>query len=120
MKPIPPPPAVAGLVEAMGIEATLKLLEAFAGERIYVPQTAAAGQVIAEAIGLEAATGLSKAYGRGYLKVPMAREWRVLIYQSRGLSYRAIARRTKCTEGNVSRILTDQGATQSQLNLFDG
>lgn len=108
---------VAQLVNLIGPEATLKLIEARGGTRLYVSD-AVEGLTIPDIIGIDAAAKLSAVYGRDRLKVPLARPWRILCYQAMGLSYSAMARRAGCTEGTVWDVLKRHGATSTQYDLF--
>ncbi|MTW19111.1 hypothetical protein GJ689_23205 [Rhodoplanes serenus] len=117
MTPLAPPPEVMRLAEVIGEPAALALIEAFPGLRIYVPRSPT--ERIMAAIGAEAAAQLARAYGGEYLKVPAAKQWRVTIYRTRGLSYADIARRVGSTEDGVWRILSRAAMTSPQLDLFD-
>ncbi|NIX75404.1 hypothetical protein [Microvirga terricola] len=112
------PPAVQRLIDLIGEEKILAFIEHFAGQRIYVPRSISEQAEITTIVGAEAALALATEYGGGYLTVPVAREWRVLVYKSQNLSYRYIAKRAGTSEGNVWRILDKNDATQSQLDLF--
>jgi DNA-binding NarL/FixJ family response regulator len=114
------PPAtddVARLVAIVGPEAALALVEARGGTRIYVGE-AIEGRTVADIIGVEPAARLAEAYGRETVKVPLAREWRVLVYKARGLSYREIALKAGCSENTVWETLSRHRQTRAQLDLF--
>ena len=113
-----PSPEIRRFADLIGPERTLDLLENFAGQRIYVPRQVVGDTTLATALGVEAARIISAEYGGDYLKVPIAREWRVLVYKSRRMSYRDIAKKVGCGEDNVWRILNKNEATQAQLTLF--
>lgn len=115
----PPPPAeLAWLTDLIGAEAALVLIEAHGGTRLYIPQEPNQGMAIAREIGLPAARALAARYGRDWIAVPLARNWRARLYRQRGDSYREIARRLGLTESAVSRILTAAQMTQRQADLF--
>ncbi|MFG1466789.1 sigma factor-like helix-turn-helix DNA-binding protein [Xanthobacter sp. DSM 24535] len=106
-----------GLIALLGDDATLALIQAHAGTRMYVPQLERTHLVAL--MGEVATDALVKKLGSNYLKVPIAREWRVLAYRAQGRSYAEIARLCGCSEGNVWRILHEHELTASQLDLFE-
>lgn len=115
----PPPPAeLSQFTDAIGAEALLRLIEAYGGTRLYIPQEPTEDTLLAQVVGLRAARSLAKSLGWGTLKVPLARNWRVRLYRHRGDSYAAIARRLGMTESTVGKILQAANATQRQLSLF--
>lgn len=115
----PPPPAeLAWLTSVIGADATLRLIEAHAGTRVYVPKEANQGSAARLGLSLMAARLLSARFGGEHILVPIARAWRVRVYRAAGLAYPAIARRLGITERAVGRILTDAGLTQRQPDLF--
>ncbi|MBR0681935.1 hypothetical protein GXW74_15680 [Roseomonas eburnea] len=115
----PPPPAeLDTLTRAIGADALLRLIEAHAGTRVYVPIEPNQGSPLARLIGLDAARALAKIRPGAALKVPLAREWRVRLYRSRGESYSTIARRLGITESTVGKLLAQAGQTRAQLDLF--
>lgn len=115
------PPAtddVAVLVELLGPETALRLLEAAGGTRVYVARPGA-GNALAEIIGLDGASAIHTRYGHGWFKVPMGRAWRVLCYIAMGLSRPKAALRAGCSENMVHDVLTRYGRPASQqLDLF--
>lgn len=115
----PPPPAeLAWLADHIGADATLRLIEAHGGTRLYVPEKPNQGSPLARLVGLSQARALADRYGGDYIRVPLARNWRVRLYRQRGETYPAIARRLGITESQVGKILTAAGSTTRQLNLF--
>lgn len=115
----PPPPAeLAHLSDVIGADATLRLIEAYGGTRLYIPKEPAEDTLLAQVVGLRAAWAMARPFGGDYLRVPLARAWRVMVYRGRGDSYAAIARRLGMTESTVGKILQAAGATQKQLSLF--
>jgi hypothetical protein len=66
----PPPPAEIGAIaNAIGAAATLRLVEDFAGQRLYVPRAPREGSTLAEAIGLQEALALATVRGGETIKV---------------------------------------------------
>ena len=111
------------LVTTIGRPATLALIEAFGGTRVYVPVAPNQASPLVRSIGREAALALSARLGgssaTNVLKVPLARDWRILAYREEGLSYREIARRLAITEDTVWRHLQRAEQTARQGSLFD-
>lgn len=119
MTALPPPTAeCARLVQIMGAEGALALIEWQASARYYVPKSVDPSDPLAEAVGIDAALALVQARGGEQIKVPIAREWRIVIYRQRGQSYGAIAKRLMCSHNTVWRTLHAHEMTASQLDLF--
>lgn len=95
---------VADLRAILGDDDFFALVEAHAGVRLYVPSDPTRSE-LPTTIGITSATRLSKAYPGGYIKVPLARDFRALRYRESGLSNRDIARRLGLTETGVERLL---------------
>jgi hypothetical protein len=115
----PPPPAeIAWIADLVGAEATLRLIEEHGGTRLYVPKEPNQGTPLARLVGIAGANAMAARYGGDFIKVPLARNWRVRLYRGRGDTYTAIARRLGITESQVSKILTAAGVTQRQMDLF--
>lgn len=95
---------VGELMETLGDEGFFALVEAHAGMRLYVPADPGRSE-LPQTIGFDHAARLSKLYPGGYIKVPLAREFRALRYREAGLGNRDIARRLGLTESGVERLL---------------
>lgn len=119
MSALPPPTEdVAPLVELIGEEAALRLLEARGGVRVYVADPAE-GRSLADIVGLDAAAAMRRKYGSTRIKLPVGRQWRVLCYKAMGLSRPKIALRAGCSETTVDDIVKRHGRPAStQLDLF--
>jgi len=101
------PPAteeVARLVELIGGEATLKLLEARGGTRLWIPKKSTDG-VLAGIVGVDAAEAMAKHYGSGEIMLPIGRPWRVLCYIAMGLNRTQTALKAGTSEKVVHGIL---------------
>ena len=48
---------------------------------------------------------MAATYGRGYLKVPLCRSWRVQLLDQQGWSYTRIARELRISEDAVWKLL---------------
>lgn len=109
----PPPPAELGyLTEAIGAEATLALIEARAGTRIYVqaetsgaPRGGRPPESLAGIVGAKAAAALAQSFGGCYIRVPSAKRWRAQVYWARGMTRAAIALKLGLGEDAVRKML---------------
>ncbi|MBX9593694.1 MAG: hypothetical protein K2X46_04980 [Roseomonas sp.] len=111
--PIPAEMAeIAGMLETP--ENLLRLLEAHAGTRVFIPKTATASTRLAQSIGIEGAARLAAMYGGDYLQVPIARAWRVKVYREQRWPQTRIATKLGITESQVWRLLRDAGLTAPQ------
>lgn len=116
----PPPPAELGwLIRALGVEATLALLDAFGGSRIYVPAVPSPDCRLVLAIGMEAAQALAEIRPRETIKPPLAKLWRTRVYTARGWSQSAVARKLGIDESTVARQLKPVPSRFDQARLFD-
>lgn len=111
------------LVSRLGAEATLLLIEARGGIRVFVPIEPTEGCELAKIVGLEPARKLAAAFGGEQLRVPLARgkwtgAWRARVYRARGMSLPEIARRLGCIENTVRTMLKAHAAdTQMAMPL---
>lgn len=116
----PPPPAeLAWLSDAIGAEATLRLIELHGGRRVFVPKAPNQASKLAREIGLPAAQALSALRGGEDIKVPLARAWRVRLYRARRCTWADIAGKLGMTESQVGKLLKAAGATHPQRDLFE-
>lgn len=113
MTPPPAPAELAFLTDVIGAEATLALIEAFAGTRVYVPSRVRVHGPLAKAVGQEAAAALADVHGGCYIVPPAAKRWRTSVYRERGLSYAKIALRIGVSEHTVWRYLASAVGTRA-------
>jgi hypothetical protein len=104
-------------IQLVGQDAAFRLVEAFGGSRLYVPETPRPGNKIAAIIGDEATAALARVLGGECIKLPVARDWRVITHRNEGLSYANIARKLSIDESSVHRILRKLGATLPRAPL---
>ena len=106
------PESVADIVQAIGVPATLKLIERFGGSRVYAPELEhiTEDHAIARAIGLEAARALAKLCAMNRLEIPraanafrLARD-RAIQRESRTTSVSKLALKYRLTERRVYQI----------------
>lgn len=121
MTALPPPThEVAHLVALIGPEATLALVERRGGTRFYVPTRITADHELWQVVGEDAARYLARRYGGEQIVVPLARQWRILVYSAQRQSVAAVARATGCNERTVHRVLRRHESAAQQLDLFGG
>lgn len=97
------------LQELIGEDALVRLADAFAGTRLYIPHAIAADHPIAQAIGVEAAAALSRRLAPDVIRVPLAREPRARHYRRTGMTNAQIATRLGITEPGVNRLFARIG-----------
>nr|WP_153315427.1 sigma factor-like helix-turn-helix DNA-binding protein [Agrobacterium tumefaciens] len=92
------------MLSTLGEDGFFSLVEAHAGVRLYVPSDPERSE-LSSTIGVDAAYRLAKAYPGGYIRVPLAREFRARRYVDAEMSNRDIAKRLGLTESGVERLL---------------
>lgn len=93
------------LLEVVSQDATLLIIETWAGRRLYVPKVAAPDQKLAQVVGFDVAKALSDQFGGLWINVPLARSWRIQIYAARGRRIPDISTALGVTTSAVSRVL---------------
>lgn len=112
---------LASLLELLGTDATIALIEAHGGTRLSVPRNAGAACDVRERIGDESFLRLVQYFGGAVLTIPLARGWRAAIYRQRGMTYREIARACGVVESAVYKMLSDpRGAAQRSRGRMIG
>lgn len=102
------------LLELLGTDATLALIEAHGGTRLSVPRSAGVTSELREQLGVSGFGRLVEYFGGSVLTIPLARAWRAPIYRARGMTHKEIARRCGVVESSVYKILADPRAGQRQ------
>lgn len=122
--PIRPPVEISWLVQILGEDGALRLIEEAGGTRVYVSATPDITSSLTMKIGLDGARQMADALlahkaGGIYIKVPLVRAWRIRLYRARGHSIRDIARALGVHESTVERHLKAAEMTgQPQPDLF--
>jgi Mor family transcriptional regulator len=120
------PESLADVVEAIGIAATLKLIERFGGIRIYVPlrEHISDDHELARAIGLVAARKLAEIWGKERMPLPraakamrLARD-RALRRDYQSISASQCALKYQVTERQVYWIVGRDEEERRQADLF--
>ena len=110
---------LASMIELLGEDATLKLVEAYGGTRRGVPKYMPEAHELRDLLGDAAFALLFQYYGGSEITMPMARHWRIEIYLKRDMKPKEIARRAGCTEAAVYAYLR-QRANELQFSFsFD-
>jgi len=121
------PPLLAHWAERIGLDAALKLADAFGGTRLYIPEPdhLHPAHPIAQAIGLDAARALAEDYRGDSLTVPQAagylaalRRQRILDDLQAGLSVRQAALKHGVHERHIYRIAARARQETVQPDLF--
>lgn len=122
MMPPPTPDNIHWLIEALGPDDTLRLIEARGGTLLWVPKGVDNSSEKLKA-DLEAefdtkmVKALIRAFGGGRIAIPLCEKWRTALYASRGLKQAEIARKLGCTVDTVSRRLKRIDTPQTQISL---
>jgi hypothetical protein len=103
---------LAELITAAGEEAVEKLVAAFGGARLYVPQVPEPEDPLSRVVGAEAAARLARVYGGDRVDIPNPNMRRTRIAEMRraGLGVDAIAREVGCTRRRVFQVLAEERA----------
>lgn len=108
---VPPPRSLTWLIEALGVDDTLTLIEKCGGTPVWIPSGVNNSSVKAR-VDLEAQFGkpmaraLIRAFGGVKLTVPIARGWRICLYHAHGMSNTEIALKLVCHYDSVLRRLS--------------
>ena len=119
MTELRPPAEVQWLVDLVGAERTLEIIERHGGRRICIPQTydpkSAFAQEFGEAAAKKLVAELGGTDGR-WKRVPLLKWWRARVYRARDMTYPQIAAALGCTEQTAWRYLHPSGEP-SRLQL---
>lgn len=93
------------LIEYLGEDDFFKLVENFAGTRLYVSSLATSRMTMIEKhIGRKVAEVMNRYYGGATLDMPLARKFRARRYRQQGMSNRQVALRLGLREDAVEKI----------------
>jgi DNA-binding NarL/FixJ family response regulator len=118
---LPRPPAeLSRFSEHLSPDELYRLVQAFGGQRLYLPRGINQAHGLARTLGLDAARRLAEGIGAGQISIPLARHWQILVLRSRGLTHRAIAAELRITEKAVEENLraARRHSVSPQLDLF--
>lgn len=99
------PEAMAPFVEALGVAAAVELCLALGYSRINVPITPADSDKLVRLAGIQTARKLSEAMAGERVYVPYCRAFLIRYLRARNHTVPYLARRLKCSEGHIYRVL---------------
>ena len=116
------PAELSWLVDVIGEQATLALIEGAGGTRVQIPDRITPECPLAALVGVDAARKMKRAFGMLRIKVPLARgkwpgAWRASIYRARGMTVAQIARRMGVVEDTV-RVMLQPRAADRQMDML--
>ena len=125
MTDVPPPPeSVALLIEVLGLDNTLRLIEKRGGTKLYVPTGVGSSWIKLRAeLEAEFDGPMVKALIAGFggeikVTVPLARDWRIQIYAARDMTHADIALRAGAHVETVRRVLKRLKTGQTGQSAF--
>lgn len=92
------------LLDLLGANAMFDLVVAFGGTRLYVPRYRREATTEIAGLGTEASRRLAEAFGGLFIRVPLCREFKLVVYEGRGLSNAQIAVKLGITETGVDKM----------------
>ncbi|GAN97160.1 hypothetical protein Geu3261_0144_032 [Komagataeibacter europaeus NBRC 3261] len=101
-----PPAQIDWIVADVGEDMALSFVESACGRRIWVPREWR-GSDLAMTYGEDIARCLSSHYGGEYIKIPICRAWRILMYRKMGLCIDDIAHRAGADRSWVKKVLAN-------------
>lgn len=113
----------AELLDLLGLEDYLRLVEAHGGTRLKIPRFLGDTKVARE-FGADVERQLVERFGGSYVRVPLDRERRARRYREEGMTNAQIARRLGMTETGVDKIFHAmprkpvKGVDPRQADLF--
>lgn len=115
MKAPPPPANIQWLVDAVGVDVALLVIEEYGGTAVWIQSGvgndhSALRHKFEAAFGKTATQALIRYFGGGRIVVPLCKAWRIELYAARGMSASQIALKLGCSDRTVWRRLTgDRG-----------
>lgn len=105
------------IVRSIGGDAADKLIADFGGRRLYIPLAPAPGDQLARSIGLLGALAMARTFGSERLLIPATtdharRRARIVAMRADRISVSRIARRLRCTERYVYKVLASLRAPE--------
>lgn len=122
------PPFMHELVDVVGIDAALRLVEWRGGVGVYVPREAVEGSDLVNCMGVEAAKKLCEVYQGTWIRMPRCRSLLLarrndLIRADRvaGLSSKKLALKYKLTQRQIWNVVREiEAEDDAQQSLFTG
>lgn len=92
------------LLDLLGEDEFFQLVDTRPGIRTYIAQNIDESDLLGT-LSYDAYSRLAKAYGRLYIRVPLAREFRARRYLAAGMTLKQVALKLGMTETGVSKII---------------
>lgn len=120
------PSILQDMAELIGLPATLKLVEAYGGVRLYIPKRFDPDHPLVKLVGHAHAAKLCESYGgelhfdipRAVAATRAARDARMRNDRALGATHRELALRYVLTERQIRNILGDDEEDDRQVGLF--
>lgn len=117
-----PPPNISELVDILGVDGALLMIETYGGTELWVPtgvnnSSAKLRESLEEKFGKTKTRDLIRRFGGGKIQVPLCHEWRTALYRHRGLTQAEIARTLNCSAFTVYRRLKRLAADADQMKF---
>lgn len=115
----PPPPNLSLFVDVLGLDDTLRLIEAYGGTSLWVPKgvdnsSAKLRTRLEEQFDKKMVRELIAGFGGDEVSVPLCGEWRTRLYRERGMTITQIALKLGCHDSTVSRRLKAASSAERQ------
>lgn len=108
--PFPKPTAqVEPYFNILGLDDTLRFLEAFGGTEIYIADNPQSRSSVVAVLGYDKTKALAEVSFLLQRRVPLAKKWRALTYKAMGMTTVQIARRLCMTDVSVRNWLRGAG-----------
>ncbi len=108
------------LIEVLGEDLAVKLMESCSGTRVFVPQKMPTEHLLLEFLGEAGMALMIQYYGGDALAVPEGRAWRIDFYKRKmGLTVREMARRLHCSEKTVYAHLRGNAVSKQFSMVFE-
>lgn len=102
------------LRDIIGDNAYFALVEGFAGRRVYIPLRVEKCKTLTPVFGEKIVKKLAEHFGRGYINIPISREFRAFRHREAGLSNGMIATKLSISESAVNRLFRRLGVSEPE------
>lgn len=104
------PEPMVPFVEALGLDGAVALCLKVGFSRVNVPVNPRSGDELVRLAGADTAARLADAMAGERVSVPFCRGFLIRYWRARGWTVGTLARRLKCSERNVYRVLAEAAA----------
>jgi hypothetical protein len=121
----PPPRELNWLIECLGLDDTVKVIELAGGLNLWIPSGVGASQDAKRdkfdaEFGKPLAQQLIRYYGGSTIKIPLAAKWMTKFYHHKGLTPAEIARTLRCSIETVYRRINGYNKLHSPFTATRG